>query len=319
MQRRKPQRFDLPDGEGTITASDLRRAGRETQLEVMRNWFTAKYEDPIENTPYESAEGGYIYIWGGPYDPGEELENQFGGIVPDKIIEELAEELRAIAWEWTGRPDSDDIDDFFYDSIAISSKHLEAFQNSLRDITALLDTRLEDCVEQCFLRLLYVNVITALETYLSDLFISSINADRNLLRRFVETNPEFKSEKISISDVFKASEGIEQKVKSYLMDVVWHHLARVKPMFKDTLEVEFPTDMSGLFKAVLIRHDLVHRNGKSKDGVSHVISKTDISDLIRMVEAFVSEIEVRWQAAKSASVSQTTPAEEPEGEENENF
>jgi hypothetical protein len=63
MQRRKPRRYDRPDFEGTITASELRRTDRDTQLGVMRTWFHANYEDPVENTPYETAEGGYIYIW----------------------------------------------------------------------------------------------------------------------------------------------------------------------------------------------------------------------------------------------------------------
>ena len=65
VKRRKPRRYDLPNSEGTITATELRRAGRDTQLDVMRQWFDANYEDPVENTPYETAEGGYIYIWGG--------------------------------------------------------------------------------------------------------------------------------------------------------------------------------------------------------------------------------------------------------------
>ncbi len=209
----------------------------------MRHWFSANYEDPVENTPYESAEGGYIYIWGGPYDPREELDGEFVGVIPDKLIEDLAKELHEISWEWTGHPDSADIDDYLYDSIAAFSKQLDAFHSSVLDIQKLLKTKVDEPLQQCFRRLLYVNVITALETYLSDLFISSISADRNLLRRFVETNPEFKSEKISVSDVFKASEEIEQKVKSYLMDVVWHHLARIKPMFRDTLGVLPPLNL----------------------------------------------------------------------------
>lgn len=303
MKRRKPRRYNRPDYEGTITASDLRRAGRDTQLNVMQQWFHANYENPVENTPYESAEGGYIYIWGGPYDPYEELEGEFGGVVPDKLINELAQDLRDISWEWTGRPDSSDIDDYLFDSIASFTKHLETFQSSIQDIKALLETNVGEPYQQCFRRLLYVNVITALETYLSDFFISSISGDHGLLRKFVEVNPDFKAEKIPISEVFKAAEEIEQRVKTYLMDVVWHHLARIKPMFLDTLGINLPSDMSALFKAVLVRHDIVHRNGRSKDGREHVLVEKDIADLLAIAESFVMEIESRWQQAKSKTTS----------------
>jgi hypothetical protein len=109
---------------------------------------------------------------------------------------------------------------------------------------------------------LFVNVITAVETYLSDLFISAVSKDKALLRRFIESTPEFKTEKVTLSEIFKTVEEIEKRARSYLLDVVWHHLNRVKPMFKDTLGLAFPKDMGDLFKAILIRHDLVHRNGR---------------------------------------------------------
>src|SRR5437879_3588111 len=130
MKRRKPHGYELPDGSGFLTSSELRRADRDTQLDVMRHWFYANYEDPVENTPYESAEGGYIYIWGGPYDPQEELDSEFGGHISDKVIAELADELRNISWEWTGHTDNQ-IDDYFIDSIAEFSEHLEAFKESI--------------------------------------------------------------------------------------------------------------------------------------------------------------------------------------------
>lgn len=34
----------------------------EEQMEYMEEWFRQRYEDPAQRTPYESAEGGYIWI-----------------------------------------------------------------------------------------------------------------------------------------------------------------------------------------------------------------------------------------------------------------
>ncbi len=48
-----------------VSGHALRAADRETQLEVMETWFRQHFEDAAERTPYESAEGGYIWIWGG--------------------------------------------------------------------------------------------------------------------------------------------------------------------------------------------------------------------------------------------------------------
>jgi hypothetical protein len=260
----------------------------------MRNWFHSNYADPVENSPYESAEGGYVYIWGGPYDPIEELQDEFGGLVPDKVIQELADELCEISVEWTGHPDHDDVDDYLFESIAQTSEHKKSFEESIYNVEHLLGLEVSAHLQQHLLRLLYVNVITAVETYLSDLFISAVGKDKALLRRFVETTPEFKSEKIAVSEVFKTAEEIEKKARTYLMDVVWHHLNRVKPMFKGTLEVSFPDDMRDLFKAVLIRHDLVHRNGKKKDGGEHNISEKAVRNIVMQARSFVDHLDKQW-------------------------
>jgi hypothetical protein len=213
----------------------------------MRRWFFANYEDPAENTPYE---GEYVYIWGGPYDAQEELSQEFGDIVSDKVIEDLASQLSDLSPEWSGIPDDSDLDESLFDSIAESSAQLQGFESSISNVERLLELTLDAPDEQLLLRLLYVNVITSLETYLSDVFISALGADPALLRKFVETNPDFQSEKLSWSEVFSAAERIEKKAKAYLVDVVWHHLHKVKPMFRATLGIDFPANSTALFKAI---------------------------------------------------------------------
>ena len=75
------------------------------KLLKLRGWFYSNFQDPVENCPHESREGGYQYIWGGPYDAREQIEGQFGGIVPDSIIDKVVEELNETCWEWSGMPE----------------------------------------------------------------------------------------------------------------------------------------------------------------------------------------------------------------------
>ena len=82
-----------------MTVTSLKTTNVNKQLEVMSQWFYANYANPIEDTPWD--DGAYIYIWGGPYDPEEELQQEFSGFVPDKVIARLANELRDISSEWT--------------------------------------------------------------------------------------------------------------------------------------------------------------------------------------------------------------------------
>jgi hypothetical protein len=191
-----------------------------------------------------------------------------------------------------GHASSSDLDDYFFESIAQYSEHLRDFQRSIVGVNRLLETKVEIMDRQCFLRLLYVDVICALESYLSGRFISSIKADPILFRRFVETTPEFQAQKVPLSDIFKAKDEIEQRVKMHLAEFVWHRLDRVRPMFQDTLGVRFPSNMEDLFKAILWRHDFVHRNGRTMNGEDHILEEHDIKNLVKAVESFVSYIEL---------------------------
>lgn len=80
-------------------APEIEDFDREALIETIKEWFFANYEDPAENTPYESREGGYQYIWGGPYDAREEIEIHFTD-VPEDVIEEIVGELEGTAVDW---------------------------------------------------------------------------------------------------------------------------------------------------------------------------------------------------------------------------
>jgi hypothetical protein len=92
------KRYYTPDDPDGVTPSRLRRLGRAAQLEYMEAWFREYYEEPENDAPY--SEGEYHFVWGGPYDPYDELWNEFGGIVPEDRIQELANKLRLEWVEW---------------------------------------------------------------------------------------------------------------------------------------------------------------------------------------------------------------------------
>lgn len=76
-----------------VSRTQFRRMRKAEKRDLMQQWFFSEYEDPAESTPYESAEGGYQYIWGGPYEARDELYAMFGDIVPERLIEEVAQEI----------------------------------------------------------------------------------------------------------------------------------------------------------------------------------------------------------------------------------
>lgn len=90
-----------------IGAVDLAHPERTRhRIDRMKRWFLDRYEDPANMCPYDSKEGGYQYIYGGPYDAYEELESEFGSIYSDELIKSAVEELESTGpLEWSRIPD----------------------------------------------------------------------------------------------------------------------------------------------------------------------------------------------------------------------
>jgi uncharacterized protein (TIGR02646 family) len=148
--------------------------------------------------------------------------------------------------------------------------------------------------------MLYANVITCLETYLSDAFINTVKNNKAFMRQFVKTFHGFKNVKLNLTEVFAHYESIEEVAISAMADIIYHDLAKVSGMYKDTLGIDFPKDLGFLYNAVIIRHDIVHRNGKDKNGNFHSISAEEVEKLIFQAVKFVEYIQ-----AKLLSISKT--------------
>lgn len=56
-------------------------------------WFTARYEDPVENCPHDSGEGGYQFIYGGPYTAIEEIRAAWSAIYAEDLLARIAMRL----------------------------------------------------------------------------------------------------------------------------------------------------------------------------------------------------------------------------------
>lgn len=87
--------YSEDDFEVGITPSQLKRLSKSKQLPYLVWWFNSMFEDPANETPYNSQEGGYQYIWGGPYDASDELGDEFGQLVSDEVISKAVAEVES--------------------------------------------------------------------------------------------------------------------------------------------------------------------------------------------------------------------------------
>jgi hypothetical protein len=144
-------------------------------------------------------------------------------------------------------------------------------------------------LRQTFYRMLYSSAITALETYLCDAFQQNVIHDNSCIKRLLESVPELKDRKIPFSELLDSDP--RERVGEYLSDIVWHNLAKIRLLYRSVLDIEFPTDSAPVYRAIAVRHDLVHRNGRTKSGLRHRFTGAQIEDVFGAIESFVAEVD----------------------------
>ena len=292
-------RLDLPPEAGNIDeplfdpVDDwIRVAQEEFQIEAMRQWFYARYEDPAQQTPYSSEEGGYIFVYGGPYDPNDVIQERFSHVVPYEVMGKLIDEL----WQEVGNEWAPTESEFEYYDDELSflvvgrSDPFKFLQDRLEQINAVLAVECSPLASGIIHQMVHSSLITALEAYLADTMTFWVVHDKKVLRQFISHNKDFKKLSLTLDQLFERLDTLDAEVKRYLQNQIWHRLDKIKPMIQAGLDIVIP-DIDELMKEIVIRHDIVHRAGRTRDGGEVSVSAEDVLRVREMVHEFSQAIE----------------------------
>lgn len=243
-----------------------------------------KYSDPLLHLLFshdEFMDEPSIHDTGFPCTTLESMAVAMLEIMPAEV-ECVLDITDLIGGGWT---------DSFEDLIEYHQDHTtfyEVFATAIADTRSLIDFAPQNIT---LARLLFANVITAMETYLSDTLKKQVLTRVAINRRFVQTNEAFK-EKIVVQDIFRKLEGLNEEIVQVIDMMSFHNLDKTTGLYKSVLDTQFPsTTMAELKKAVEVRHDIIHRNGKTTQGKAIEVSMQDVVRLIEVVDTTIQHID----------------------------
>lgn len=275
----------------SLSKNEIKRLNNDSKIDIMRSWFHEHFSDPVENTPYESSEGGYIYIWGGPYDAYEEL-SVFSDIINDDLIQELSKELSEECLEWTGREQpADYFEDIVFDNEDDDNITINTFNQSIDNINEIINSPFPNKSKNHLYGLLHISVITSIEAYLLDKFLIQVFLNDDNIQSFIKNEASISKEKINISNIYEEMSNLNSKIKTRIQSISWHNIATANNLYQNTLNIDFPKDIGSLYVSVQTRHHLVHRNGRDQEGNLIVITKENIINLIDVAKKLINSIE----------------------------
>jgi len=115
--------FEDVEGVHGYTREDIEQMSRERKIGAMVDWFHAHFEDPAERTPYETREGGYQWIWGGPHTADEEVQDEFSEVIDFETMQDAVREIENDGlFEWAPTPKPGDYGEEEYDERVASGE-----------------------------------------------------------------------------------------------------------------------------------------------------------------------------------------------------
>jgi hypothetical protein len=142
--------------------------------------------------------------------------------------------------------------------------------------------------------MLHAHVVSALEYFLSTTFIHRVTNSDKLIRKLIETDPEFGNRKFTVNEIYVQHSNIKSTVATYLKGIIFHNMRKIKPMYSEVLSFDFG-DISWLFRAVRVRHDCVHRAGYDKEGTPVTVSVESIKELVNNCRTVAEKIDAHVQ------------------------
>lgn len=182
-----------------------------------------------------------------------------------------------------------------FDAVRDNSSPFKYFCSEINSVHQLIDISIDPSIQPILFRQIFINVIGLLETYLSDTFINTTLEHEVYLQKFIRTPPEFGKRKFELREIYQHFSELKYTAKTVMLDVIYHKLPTVRQMYSATFGITFPK-INAMMEYVQNRHDLVHRNGKRKDGSMLVIDQLLLRMMINDTTEFIKHIEREMDA-----------------------
>jgi len=141
-----------------------------------------------------------------------------------------------------------------------------------------------------FCKMIYAHAVTILEVYLEDMVKALIISNEGFLKNTIKNVKPFNDTRFKLGEISLEQDGIKKFVLRKLSDNLFHDIPKVIKIISGIVESKLNIDIENICAITATRHDIVHRNGKNKDGGTLVIDKSKAELSIRTVEYFAKEL-----------------------------
>jgi hypothetical protein len=233
---------------------------RREELEPMYEWIEENYGD----------------------DAGEEGSETWNEAV--KAFEEYCEEQQHLDEEAHWQDEYD-----YYIFLTLKDADL-IFTNDLSELRAMLAKNSSMSTNHTYLKMVLAHAVTILEVYLEDIVKSLIISNDLYLQNTIKNVKPFCDTSFKLSEISIEKDGIKKFVIGKLSDNLYHDIPKVLKILNGIIGKKIDLSIKNVCRVTVIRHDIVHRNGKGKDGNHIEITHAFVLDALASIEKFSKDL-----------------------------
>jgi hypothetical protein len=173
------------------------------------------------------------------------------------------------------------------------TKANDIFIKDISELKKMLSNIPEAYANSTFYKMVYAHTITIFEVYLEDTVKSLIMTNDTFLRNAINNVEPFKKKAIMLKNISLEPDGIKNYVLNQLSENLFHNVSKVAIILDGVIGQRLDLDISDAAKIVSVRHDVVHRNGKDKEGKTIEIDKSKVECDLAIIERFVETLQIK--------------------------
>lgn len=173
----------------------------------------------------------------------------------------------------------------------IESSHYQAFKAGLGKIASQVEH-----ADNFHLALYYASLVSMMEKYLFDVFITEIEGNDSAFLRMCKMD-KYANQTFKLSQILHGN--IRQHVITSVKSMVWHRLNDVDLFYKKVFNFKLNISKA-LIKRIGVRHDIVHRNGFNLAGDAIHLDREVLTGAITNFGQFISDIDKKYSIYRAS-------------------
>lgn len=177
----------------------------------------------------------------------------------------------------------------WYEKHSYSEIHYQ-FSEEILELKSILSMNVDLSHKNAIYKMVYAHSVALLESYLGDTIKTLIKSHDKFFSNAINNVDELNKSKFNLKEITEQKDGAIGLAIKEISKILYHNIPKVKRIYESVLGTKLDINISDVDKITATRHDIVHRNGKTTDGVTVLIDREAAEQAISHIEKLAERL-----------------------------